>query len=202
MEREVHDDPRAIELDPVLLSTPFEVQTNWHVITGAICCGKTTLINLLADEGFQTLPETSRQYIEREVAKGRTLDEIFTNKADERAMTEMQRKAELRLQAADVVFLDQALPSYLWFWRLQGLNPNELLPKCFYHRYASVFILDQLSLELDGARIDNEDFTVRLDEALVRDYSALGYEVVRVPVFSREERVVFVLENLSERGLI
>ena len=38
-------DFRITELDPDLLSTPFDVQTNWHVITGAACCGKTTLID-------------------------------------------------------------------------------------------------------------------------------------------------------------
>ena len=37
-------DFRATELDPALLSTPFEVQTNWHVITGAASCGKTTFM--------------------------------------------------------------------------------------------------------------------------------------------------------------
>ena len=57
-------DFRTTELDPDLLSTPFRVQTNWHVITGAPCCGKTTLIDQLADKGFQTVPETARQYIE------------------------------------------------------------------------------------------------------------------------------------------
>jgi predicted ATPase len=195
-------DFRITELDPDILSTPFGVQTNWHVITGAISCGKTTLINMLADKGFQILPETSRQYIEREVAKGRTLDDIFSSQADERAMTDMQQSAEFGLQATDVVFLDHALPSYLWFWRLIGLNPNELLPDCFHHRYASVFILDQLPLELDGARIEDEAYTTLLDEWLVRDYSALGYHVERVPVLSRQERLEFVLEKLSEQGLI
>ena len=53
-------DPGAIELDPDLLSTPFGIQTNWHVITGAVCSGKTTLIDLLADKGFQTVPEIGR----------------------------------------------------------------------------------------------------------------------------------------------
>jgi hypothetical protein len=43
---------RTTELEPALLSTPFGVQTNWHVITGAPSCGKTTLIDLLANEGF------------------------------------------------------------------------------------------------------------------------------------------------------
>ena len=34
-----------IALDPALLSTPFKIQTNWHVITGAPSSGKTTMIN-------------------------------------------------------------------------------------------------------------------------------------------------------------
>jgi len=203
--RTLHDsqqDPRAIALDPEILSTPFGVQANWHVITGAICCGKTTLINLLVDKGYQILPETSRGYIEGEVAKGRTLDEIFSSRADERALTDLQQRAEHGLRPTDLVFLDRALPDYLWFWRLLGMDPNELLAECFHHRYASVFILDQLPLELDGARIEDESYTVLLDEALVRDYSALGYDVERVPVLPPEERLAFVLERLSEGGLI
>ena len=36
------------ELDSHILSTPFGIQTNWHVITGAACTGKTTLIDGLA----------------------------------------------------------------------------------------------------------------------------------------------------------
>lgn len=194
--------PRALELDPNLLSTPFAVQTKWHVITGAVSCGKTTLIDLLADNGFQTLPEQSRPYIEGELAKGRTLDQIFANQADQRAITDRRRRAELGLRASDVVFLDRALPDHLWFWRLYGLDPNELLQECFRYRYASVFILDLLPLELDGARIDDERFTVLLDGALVRDYSALGYDVVRVPILSPQERLEFVVERLSEQGLI
>lgn len=194
--------PRVKELDPDLLLTPFRVLTNWHVLTGAICCGKTTLINMLADKGFQTLPEVSRQYIEREVARGRKLNEIFESAADERTLTEMQRKAEDGLRANEVTFLDRALPDYLWFWRLLGLDPNKLLVKCFHYRYASVFILDQLPLQLDGARIDDDAYTDLLDEWLMRDYSALGYDVVRVPVLSPQERFEFVLEELSEQGLI
>ncbi len=194
--------PRALELDPNLLSTPFGVQTNWHVITGAVSCGKTTLIDLLADKGFQTLPEQARPYIEGELAKGRTLDQIFGNQADQRAITDRRLRAELGLRATDVVFLDRALPDHLWFWRLYGLDPNELLQECLRYHYASVFILDLLPLELDGARIDHERFTVLLDEALVRDYSALGYDVVRVPVLSPQERLEFVVERLSEQGLI
>jgi len=64
------------ELDADLLSTPYEVQTNWHVITGGPSCGKTTLINLLADRGLWMVAEGARLFMEREVASGRTFEEL------------------------------------------------------------------------------------------------------------------------------
>ncbi len=195
-------DFRATELDPDLLSTPFGVQTNWHVITGAACSGKTTLIDLLADQGFRTVPETARQFIDREMARGRTIEEILWDVATEPAIEDMQLRIEHGLRATDIVFLDRALPDSLTFRRLVGLNPNEILAECFHHRYASVFILDRLPFQLDGARIEDDASTGFLDEWLARDYSALGYGVVRVPVLPPQERLAFVLERLSEQGLI
>ena len=193
---------RTTELDPDLLSTPFRVQTNWHVITGAACSGKTTLIDLLADKGFQTVPEIARQYIDREMARGRTLDEIFEDVATEPAIEDMQLRIEHGLRAIDVVFLDRALPDPLTFRRLAGLNPNELLADCFHHRYASIFVLDRLPFQQNGARIEDDANAGLLDEWLARDYSALGYCIVRVPALSIKDRLAFILERLSERGLI
>ncbi len=190
------------ELDPDLLSTPFGVQTNWHVITGAPCSGKTTLIDQLADKGFQTVPEIGRQYIEREIARGRTIDEIFENEADERGMKDMQLRIEHGLRAVDFAFLDRAFPDCLAFYRVSGLNPNEILAECFHHRYASVFMLDRFPVQLDGARIDDDAAAGFLDEWIARDYNTLGYGVVRVPVLSPEKRLAFVLERLSEQGFV
>jgi len=190
------------ELDPDLLSTPFRVQTNWHVITGAACSGKTTLIDLLADRGFQTAPEIARQYLDREMGKGRTLDEIFEDASTEPGIEDMQLRLEHGLRAIDVVFLDRALPDSLTFRRLAGLNPNEILADCFHHRYASMFLLDRLPFQQNGARIEDDDIAGLIDEWLARDYCALGYNVVRVPVLSIKDRLAFILERLSEQGLI
>ncbi len=197
-----HDD-RFTELDPDLLSTPFRVQTNWHVITGTVSAGKSTLTDQLADRGFQTVPETGRLYVEREMAKGRTIDEIRENMAAiQIAIKDMQLEIEHGLRANDVVFLDGAVPGSLAWYRAFGLNPNEILPECFHHRYASVFILDPLPFQENGARDDDAAIAGYLDEWIARDYRALGYSVVRVPVLSPQERVAYVLERLSEQGLI
>ena len=197
-------DFRTIELDPGLLSTPFGVQTNWHVITGAPSCGKTTLINLLADKGFQTVPEGARQYMEREVARGRTLDEIHANAVTlQRGIKDMQLEIERGLRANDFTFLDRAVPDTLAWYRVFGLNPNEFLLDCFHHRYASVFILDRLPVQRSRTLGPEDDVSAAfVDEWLARDYRALGYRVVRVPVLSPQERLAFVLERLSEQGLL
>jgi predicted ATPase len=194
---------RATRLDPELLATPIKVQTNWHVMTGAACCGKTTLIDLLADQGFQTVPETARQLMEKELAGGRTIEEVFEGGAAfERTVMDVQQEIEHGLRETEVIFLDRALPDCLTFFRIFGLNPNEILAECLHHRYASVFILDLLPFQLDGARIEDDTYTVVLDDWLERDYSALGYDVVRVPVLSPQKRLEFVLERVSEQGLL
>jgi predicted ATPase len=197
-------DFRATELDPDLLSTPFRVQTNWHVITGAPCCGKTTLIDQLADKGFRTVAETARQYFETEIANGRTIDEIRENDAAlEHDLMDLQLRTERGLRANDVLFLDRALPDCLAFCRVFGLNPNEFLSECFHHRYASVFVLDRLPVQRSATLGPEDDATAGfLDEWHARDYSALGYSVVRVPVLSPQERLGFVLERFSEQGLV
>jgi predicted ATPase len=200
-DRSQHDF-RTTELDPDLLSTPFGVQTNWHVITGSPCSGKSTLIDQLADREFQTVPEAGRQCIEREMAKGRTIDEIRENMAAIQIATkDMQLEIEHGLRANDVLFLDGAVPGSLAWYRAYGLNPNEILLECFHHRYASVFILDPLPFQEDGARNEDAPIVGYLDEWITRDYSALGYRVVRVPVLSLQERLAFVLERLTEQGL-
>jgi predicted ATPase len=198
------DDFRTTELDPDLLATPFGVQTNWHVITGAACSGKTTLIKQLAGEGYQIVPETAREYFEREIARGRTIDEIREDgKAIQLGIFDLQLRVEQGLLPSQANFLDRAVPDSLTFHRIFGINPNEILRECFNFRYASVFILDRLPF-LRSQALGPEDDTSSffLDDWLARDYLTLGYPIVRVPVLSPEERLAFVLEKLSEQGLI
>ena len=196
-------DYRNTELDPDLLSAPFNVQTNWCVITGASCSGKTTLVKLLANKGFQTVPEAGREFFERESAKGRTIQGIREDQATfTRQVYDIMVEHESKLRATELNFLDRALPDGFAFYRLAGLNPNEILPDCFQHRYASVFLLNRLPYQKDGIRVADDDTAAYLESWTLRDYDALGYKVIRVPVLSPEERLELVLERLTEQGLI
>lgn len=203
MAGETQPDFRNAALDANLLSIPYRAATNWHVITGAPSCGKTTLITLLAERGYRTVAEGARLYMEREIGKGRTLEEIRANQGEtERSMAAMQLEIEGGLQDGDRLFLDRAIPDYLAWYRFFGLNPNELLQDCFRHRYASVFILEQLPLHQDGMRYKDDALIGFTDAWHMRDYSALGYNVTRVPVLPPEERVRFVLSALGGQALV
>lgn len=190
------------ELDATLLSSPFKVQTNWHVITGAACCGKTTLIELLAARGLQTAYETARVYIDCQTARGRPIEDIIGDPATELAIEGLQSRLENDLHPSNTVFMDRSLVDCLTFRRLHGKDINEFLPRCFHHQYASVFILDRLPYQLDGARVDDDTYKGVLDHWLFHDYSALGYDVVRVPVVPPQERLEIILNHLSAKGLI
>ena len=188
------------ELDLDLLATPLAVQTRWYVITGAPSCGKTTLVDQLAGRGYRTVPEIARQYLEGEVARGRAIAEI---RADmdfcTRQVLDMQRRIEDALPAGELLFVDRGLPDCLAFFRLAGVDPNDHLAACLRHRYAGVFLLDPLPFERDGTRMENDAVIAPYLEAWhARDYLALGYDVVRVPVLPPPERLAYVLGRLAE----
>lgn len=195
-------DFRTATLNPDLLATPFRIQTNWHVVTGASSSGKTTLINQLGNSGFQIFPEAGRQYMEREIAKGRTIEEI---RADRAALTRqvyaLWKRLNRSLLAADVIFLDRGIPDALAFYRYAGMDPNRVLPDCFEYRYASVHILDRLPYQQDGIRGGDDTSAEYFDLWMERDYRALGYSPVRVPVLPPEERLAFILDGFSDGGL-
>jgi predicted ATPase len=186
--------PPMIELNPQLLTRPFEVQTSWHVITGAPCCGKTTVIEQLATAGYQTVPETGRRVVEREIARGRTLDEIRADVVGfDRMIRELETETERNLDPQAEFFLDRGIPDCLAFYQLGGRDPNTILPGCFAHRYASVFVLDRFPVQKDAARIENEAEADFLDHQVEHVYRQLGYAVIRVPVLSPRGRMEFIL---------
>jgi predicted ATPase len=187
---------KALDLD--LFYSDFEIRTNWHVITGASCSGKTTLINQLAERGYQTVPESGRQFVKQELAKGYTLAQVRADLAAfTRCIYTMMLNHEHNLPTEPIAFLDRALPDSFSFFRYAGMDPNEILADCLQFRYASVFILDRLPYKQDGVRAGGDPTAAYFDAWIERDYLALEYDVVRVPVLQPAERLAFVLDMLN-----
>ena len=114
---------------------------------------------------------------------------------------DMMVKRERGLRADELAFLDRGFPDAFAFYRHAGMDPNEVVLDCFQNRYATVFMLDRLPYQKDGIRAGDDTSAHYYDSWMVRDYIAIGYNVVKVPVLPPEERLAFVLEILSSQGL-
>lgn len=200
---EPSQDLRTIELRPDLLNHQFKVDTKWCVVTGAPSAGKTTVLKHLEAKGFSWMPEIARIYVEDRLAAGQTLDQIRGDEAKfQRGLIDTKLRVEQECYPDSVAFFDRAMPDSITYYRAAGLDPNDVLADCFNFRYGSVLLFDRLPLEADHVRTEDEATSNFIDHWLELDYQALGYDVIRVPVMSVENRVEFVLDRLKTLDLV
>jgi len=146
---------------------------------------------------------SARQYIEMELEKGLTINDVQKDLvALNKAIADFHLGIERQLPANDTIFLDRGLPDCLSYHRIHGMNPNELLKFCFYHHYRSIFILERLPFRQDGVRYEDDQCAEFHQLWLLKDYRALGYNPILVPMTAPQERLSFVLEKLSDLNLI
>ena len=173
-------------------------RTNWYVITGAPCSGKTSVIKALERQGFRVVHEVARAYIDAEIKKGKRLHQI---KADlyqfENHIFLTKLKIEASLPQNDIIFLDRAVPDSIAYFQLEGLDPAQPIEKSKLVRYKKIFMFEKFAFLEDGVRVEDDLQAERIDNLLETAYRELNYEIVRVPPISVEERTAFILERLE-----
>ena len=172
-------------------------QTNWHVITGAPCAGKTAVIRELERRGYAVVHEVARTYIDAQINKGRDLRQI---KADLPAFEGYILKTKARIEAGldpdTIVFLDRAVPDSIAYFQLAGLDPAEPFDCSSTFRYKEIFIFDRIGFKNDPVRTEDDRIAADLDCLLESAYRKLGYRPVRVPLLPVGARVDFVLKRV------
>ena len=174
------------------------VQTNWYVITGGPGSGKTTTINLISGLGYKTTIEHARHYIDTQMVKGRTVEEIRKNQIEfQMRVLDMQIEQEAALSPDEIVFLDRAIPDALAYHKFLELPMNEKLMKAVSSvSYRKVFILELLPLVNDYARREDHEQQKKIHDVIIQVYTSLNFPVIRVPPLPATERVKFMLERL------
>jgi predicted ATPase len=168
--------------------------TNWHVITGAPCSGKSSVILALACEGFQVLHEAARDYIEEQLQQGRSMPQIKADEADfEQRILHRKIALEASLAPHQTVFLDRAIPDSIAYYRYAGIDPSEALHASRMYRYKCIFVFERLTFIPDAARSEDDTVAMCLHEHLVRAYRELGYDIIPVPLMPIADRVNFIL---------
>ena len=174
-------------------------KNNWYVITGGPCSGKTTTLEVIERMGYKVEYETARYWIEQELKKGKTLEEMRKDEyLFQKKILELKIEKEKTLQKDDLIFIERGIPDTLSYYDQScGIKDDELLRESLKTcSYKKVFLFQLLDYQKDYARLENAKEAQELEDFLKRDYESLGLEVVYVPKMSVEDRVKFILDNL------
>jgi predicted ATPase len=173
------------------------------IITGVAGGGKTTLINALRQHGFACVSEMAREIISDQVAIGGRA----RHEDDAQLFAEIMLSWEIRSyrQAATLpgmVFFDRGIPDLIGYHRLIGTPvPAHVLAATTMYRYHQRVFVAPPWPEIhvhNEERTQGFDEVLRTHEAIASAYAEYGYELVTLPKVSVEERVAFVLQNLSQ----
>jgi predicted ATPase len=171
-----------------------------YILTGGPCSGKTTLLNELARQGYQTVPEAARMIIDYQQATGGNILPWTDREAFQKAVIRVQLSLEARLRD-ETTFLDRGLADGLAYYKLDGVEPpRELTEAVRDNGYEKVFFLEQRQeYQQDDARKEDEEEARRIGELLKKTYQELGYEVIDLPMLDEpEERAELLKEYLQQ----
>lgn len=169
------------------------------IITGGPGAGKTTLIDALSANNYQTFAESSRQLIEEQSQL--TNGVLPWVDLPEFARLCLATMATQKQQASqhDVAFLDRAIPDICGYLQQAGLEiePHYRAESQGYHRQAFFCRPERGIYVQDEVRPYPFEGAVAIHNALVDVYQQLGFDVVEVPFMSLEERVGFIQQTLN-----
>lgn len=173
------------------------------IISGCSGGGKSTLLEELAHRGFSAVEEPGRRIVAAELAgDGKALPwvdaEAFLRRAIALSLEDLQRASTL----PGPVFFDRGLLD-----AASGLG--EITGEPVLQHYAdewrfnrTVFLTPPWAdiYRQDAERQHGLDAAMEEYERLLRDYPALGYDVVELPKVAVNQRADFVLARLERGG--
>jgi predicted ATPase len=178
------------------------VDTQIHVLAGGPCSGKTTLLKALAQAGYTTRPETAQTWLEEAAPSEREstrMDPISWQRRVFHADVEMT----IEVPPGDLVFCDTSCVENLIFGERAGLifGPN-IQAWLRRYRYRRIFFCEPLATyEPTIIRQESQAVALSISGQILKRYQDLGYDIVRVPALSVEDRVAWVERALyNERN--
>ncbi len=172
------------------------------VITGGPGTGKTTIIEALIEQGYACFSEISREVTLE--AKQQGIEQLFLEKPllfSELLLEGRKKQHQLALNdTAEIIFLDRGIPDILAYMHYIGDSyPIFFDHACREHKYEKIFVLPPWEdiYESDEARYENFEQAKLIFTHLLETYQNYGYELIEVPKGTVEERVNFILSQLS-----
>ena len=181
----------------------YQVQKEIIVIIGGPGSGKTTIIDGLVQKGYCCYPEISRQVTAEAQEQG--IEQLFLEKPLLFSELLLEgRKKQFRdalLEPHQTVFLDRGIPDVLAYMHYIGDSyPASFDAACKDYNYSKIFILppwENIYIS-DQERYENFEQAQFIHNHLVETYQKYGYELIEVPKDTVDNRILFILEEISK----
>lgn len=173
---------------------------NTYVITGSASTGKTTIINELRNRGHVCHDELARPLIADLVSKKSSLvpwSDLngFNDLLLEKFITQYETLPD------KVQFLDRGIPDIVGYLKASNIKIR-LKYDCAVHNYKynkKVFFTEPWReiYGTDSERKESFETNMRISNCLKDAYIIAGYDIYIVPKLPINERVDFILNNIS-----
>jgi len=176
------------------------VTTRIHVIAGGPCSGKTTLLEALADAGYDTERETAEELLKAGLAAGRSSEQL---RADRIGWQERLFGADFalfsRLARGGPVFTDTSFIETLVFTQRAGITVGPNTERWIGRmRYAAVFFLEPLrTYQRTAVRREDAQTAAAIGDEVHASYRRFGYQPVAVAAGPVADWVAFIRDSLS-----
>jgi predicted ATPase len=180
-----------------------EIQTQICVLAGGPCSGKSTLLKALADEGHHTEYETAERLLKAGIAAGQSVEEMRADPVEWQEMVCLEDfKLFDGLAMDQLVFTDTSFLETLVFANRAGISMGPNIEHWLRtKRYLKVFFLDSLAdYARSEVRMESVTMARQISEQVRDIYQHYGYELVRIPDVSIEERTAMVNSALAGTG--
>lgn len=184
------------------------MKNNWIVLAGGPNSGKTTTLEAIKKLGYAVETEQATKIIHEYIEQGIALDTLHTDKKAgakfQEAIAERQIYTEQLHSPDELVFFDRGAFDYLVFSKQRELPLNDEIVKAVKSRiYGHVFFLGLIDSDFAGTKIeahldDLHKVAVEQERIMLETIESLNLPYTKVPVMPLEERVDFILKELSK----
>ena len=172
------------------------------VIIGGPGTGKTTIIDGLVAKGHCCYPEISREVTLE--AKKQGIEQLFLEKPllFSELLLEGRKKQfqNATKEPHEIVFIDRGIPDVLAYMHYIGDSyPATFDAACREHTYTKIFILppwEEIYIS-DAERYENFEQAKLIYNHLTETYQNYGYKLIEVPKDTMNNRILFILDEIS-----
>jgi len=177
---------------------------NLYVITGGPGVGKTTLLNEISKSGYKTVEEEARKIIKEQIEMNGDALPWKNKQLYAKLMLERSVKAYEEIsktESSEIIFFDRGILDTFCYIEMENIRmPGKIKQMAIENRYnKNVFILPPWKdiYQTDNERRQSWKEALYTFNSMKNTYVKYGYEVIIVPKVNIENRLQFILEQIS-----